>query len=192
MYKKLSFSITGISPLICHNGQLSDPLNQFAKALKAVSGKRKKTDADYEEMSRIEWFGGLYLDENKRPVVPGVNIEAMLVAAGKKVKLGEAFKAGLLSDSDWPIEYEGPKDAEELFKKGGIKFTDRRGVVIGQSRIVRTRPTFRKWGLTFTVDYLPELLNEGNVKEAVATAGRIIGLCDFTPKYGRFEITEKA
>lgn len=189
MYKRIDFSISGISPLICHNGQLGDPLNKFSKELKAISGKRKKTDSDYEDMAKIEWFGGLYVDENHRPVFPGSNIESALVAAGKKQRLGDAFKAGVISDGLWPIEYEGPKTAEELWSKAADKFTDRRGVKLAKSStVIRTRPIFRKWGLSFSVDYLPDLLNEAQVREAMATIGRIIGFGDYKPKFGRFEV----
>ena len=31
--------------------------------LKSVSGKRKKTEADHEEMARIEFVAGLYMNE---------------------------------------------------------------------------------------------------------------------------------
>lgn len=55
MLEELKIKIVGISPLLMHNGQTSDPLNRFSKQLKAVSSKRKKSDEDYEEMARIEW-----------------------------------------------------------------------------------------------------------------------------------------
>ena len=41
--------------LIMHNGQTADPLNPFSKAMKEISGKRKKTDTDYEAMANIEF-----------------------------------------------------------------------------------------------------------------------------------------
>ena len=46
----------GVSPLLCHNGQTADPRNAYSKAIKAISGKRKKTDSDYDEMARLEWL----------------------------------------------------------------------------------------------------------------------------------------
>lgn len=188
MYTTVDFSIQGISGLMLHNGQLADPLNDFAKKLKEVSGKRKKTDADHAEMARIEWHGGLYLDEKKRPCIPGENIEALLVAAGKKQRLGEMFKAGVLSDGTWMIEHDGPKTIEALWEDK--RFRDRRGVSVGTATIMRTRPIFRNWKLNFSIQFLPELLNESQIRDAVVTAGRIIGLGDFKPKFGRFEVVK--
>jgi hypothetical protein len=188
MYQALDFRIRGISPLLLHNIQLADPLNEWAKALKAISSKRKKTETDYEEMARIEWFGGLYVDEDNRPVFPGVNIEAAFIDAGKKQRLGEAFKSGLISDGNWRIEYDGPKNADDLWKNQRDKFSDRRAVVVGMARVFRTRPAFRKWELAFTVNFLPDILNKSQVTEAAATLGRLIGIGDYTPRHGRFEV----
>ncbi len=44
--------------LMMHNGRTKDPLDPYAKALKKLTGKRKKTDADYLEISRLEWEAG--------------------------------------------------------------------------------------------------------------------------------------
>lgn len=186
MYETIGFNVRGIAPLLMHNGQLADPLNKWSKALKGVSGKRKKTDADYAELARIEWHGGLYVDEEQRIVIPGENIEAMLISAGKKNRKGEAFKAGLLSDGMWRLSHDGPKDIESLWMDD--RFRDTRKVGVNGSSIMRTRPIFRKWSLAFEVQYLPDILNKAEVVEAVQIAGRIIGLCDYTPKFGRFEV----
>jgi hypothetical protein len=47
---------------------------------------------------------------------------------------------------------------------------------------------FRQWELDFTVHYLPDILNDAQVREAMVTAGRIIGLGDYRPKFGRFDV----
>ncbi len=46
--------------MLQHNGQTADPLNEFAKELKKVSGKRNKTDEYHALMGEIEWRAGLY------------------------------------------------------------------------------------------------------------------------------------
>ncbi len=186
LYTSIQFHIRGIAPLLLHNGQLADPMNPHSKAMKVVSGKRKKTDEDYAAMKRLEWIGSLYVNEKMQPVIPGVNIEAMMIEAGKDQKMGEPFKAGVLCDGEWPIIYDGPKTIEALWESGN--FIDVRGVRVQTSRVMRTRPIFRSWELKFKIDYLPDVLNESQVREAVVTAGRKKGLCDYTPKFGRFEV----
>lgn len=187
MYEHLDFTIRGIAPLICHNGQLADPLNPIAVKMKEVSGKRKKTDADHIELGRLEFLGGLYIGDDGAPCIPGINIEAMLIDAAKKTKMGNQAKAGIISDGNWPIVYEGPKNPDKMWDSG--KFSDRRGVKLGgTTTVIRTRPIFRNWSLKFTVSYLPSLLNKKQIADFVGTAGQIIGLGDFVPKFGRFEI----
>lgn len=185
MYESIEIEIKGMTPLLMHNGQLANPLNKWAIALKKISGKTKKTDEDYREMARIEWYGGLYVHDGK-VCIPGELIESMLVAAAKKNKKGKLFTAGVVCDGHWPLIYDGPKDIDKLWKDEN--FRDARLVKIKMARIVRTRPHFVPWGLKFTVSFLPSVLNRADVEEAIQIAGQIIGLCDHRPKFGRFEV----
>src|SRR5688572_28760874 len=109
-YETSKFRIRGVVPLVMHNGQLADPLNSYTKELKKVSGKRSKTEADHEQMGKLEWYGSLYL-HNGAPCLPGEVIEAAFIEAAKKGKRGPQAKAGVISDGFWPIEYDGPKTA---------------------------------------------------------------------------------
>lgn len=186
MHKHVSFMVRGLSPLLLHNGQIANPLNKYAKALKEISAKRKKTDADYEAMAEIEWMGGLYLDEHSRPILPGEAIEAAFLKAAKQIRMGEKAKAGIISDGMWPIIHAGPKDLEALSKDP--RFRDTRRVRVGAASVMRTRPIFVPWSLEFEISYLPDLFNEKQVVDTVVTMGRVIGVGDYTPKYGRFAV----
>jgi hypothetical protein len=66
-WKTLTYRITGDAPLIMHNGALANPLSAASKALKQVTSKKKKTDADFERMAEIEFKAGLYMDEDSGP-----------------------------------------------------------------------------------------------------------------------------
>ena len=182
-YQRLKFRLTGVSPLVCHNGRLANPLDPMAKALKAVSGKRGKTDADFEEMARIEFLGSLYVGEDG-PCIPGEMLEAMLTAAAKKNKRGPQAKAGLLSDGMHRLNYEGPRTPDLLWADEGFRLVA--GVRVGQARIMRTRPIFRDWSSEIFVDFLPGQLNRGEVAEMVRIAGEVVGLGDWRPRFGRF------
>lgn len=187
-YEKLSFHIEGISPLLLHNGRLANPLDKIVREIKKITGKRKKTEEDLMGLMKLEWYGSLYV-EDSRIVIPGNNIESMLCYAAKKTKMGEVCKSGILCDGNWPLDYNGPKEIDVLFNDG--EFIDTRGCVVGQSRVMRTRPIFKTWSLKFDVSYLPDIVESAEtVKSWVVTAGRLIGLCDFTPKFGRFMLKE--
>lgn len=183
-HRSLTFKIQGVSPLLMHNGRLADPMNEFARSLKAITGKRDKTDADYEEMARVEWYGGMYTD-NGKPCIPGEVIEAVLITAAKKTKRGKQVMGGLYCPENALLEFDGPQDLEERWADANSRLTC--GCKIGKNRVMRTRPRFNEWALEFTVMYDPHQLNESAIKEIVNTAGEM-GLCDWRPKFGRFVV----
>lgn len=183
MYKDLSLKITGVSPLILHNGQLANPLNKWTRLIKPISKKRLKTDADFEQMARLEWFGGMYL-HNGLPCLPGEVLEAAFINGARKSKLGKQTQAGLMCPDNYPIIYIGPTDLDELWADENFRLISK--VKIGQSSVMRTRPIFREWACEFTLRYDDSLLNEREVLEMVKVTGEQIGLCDWRPKFGRF------
>lgn len=184
--KSIEFHIRGIAPLICHNAQLSDPLNEWTMSLAEITGKRKKTQADLMEMAHREFLGSLYIGTEGQPVVPGGNIERMLRDAAAKSKMGKQVQAGLLVTDDSDIVYSGPKDGEALWQSE--KHRLRASCKVGQQRVIRTRPAFFPWELKFGVTYDETILNERAIVEFVELAGRVVGLGDWRPKHGRFEV----
>ena len=180
----LRAKITGVSPLLMHNGQLADPLNGFVKAIKAISGKKAKTDADHEEIAKLEWHGSLYLKDGKL-CIPGAMMEACLVEAAKKVKKGQQAKAGIICPTDSPLEYDGPENIEELFESG-FRLTTQ--CVIKRNRVMRTRPMFKKWGALVDIWYDDGMFNKSDIITMLKTAGDYIGIGDWRPKFGMFTV----
>lgn len=180
--------IRGISPLLMHNGHMADPLNEYAKELKKVSKKRVKTDDDHAAMADIEYMGGLYIGDDGAPVIPGENIEAMLVKAAKSQKSGPKAQSGVWSDGRWPVEFKGPRDPEALMNDEN--FRDRRMVRVTTSRVARTRPMFRAWKLAFQVEIIRVLVDPDEVRQWLEYAGLAVGLGDYRPKFGRFAVDE--
>lgn len=187
MLRQLKVTIRGVSPLIMHNGQTADPMNKFSRAMKEISGKRKKTDEDYAEMSRIEWHAGLYVNKDQKLILPAACLEAAIYDGAKKSKLGKAFKSAVFVEEDASLDI-GRKygKADELFSDE--QYRDIRGVRISQSRVMRTRPIFYQWGCSFAVSFDDEQVNQKDVERAICDAGSKSGVGDFRPRYGRFEI----
>lgn len=188
--KERKYTIRGVAPILMHNEQLSDPLNKWTKLLRDVTKKRLKTEDDLVEMSRREWFGGLYYDADMGPHVPERCLERMLRDAGAKSKRGKDVVSGLIVVEPAKLEYKGPRDADALWKSEG--FLLRASVGVGKQRVIRSRPMFRDWWLTFTVNYDENVLDPGDIDGFLELAGRRIGLCDWRPKYGRFEVEKVA
>lgn len=181
------FTLTciGIDPVMTHNARLSDPLDPIAQAIAKVSGKRKKTDEDHEEIARLEHLGGLYFDAKLGPCMPGQNIERMLVDAAKKYKLGSTLKSAMvITDLMCPIVYQGPRTTDGLW--ADKQFVHRGSVKVGMSRVMRTRPIFPSWEVQASGDLDESQLDQRQFEQIVETAGRLICMGEFRPRYGRF------
>jgi len=185
-YKTLTFKITGVSPLLLHNGQLANPMNKYAKMLKEVSGKRAKTDADFEEMARIEFYGSLYV-HNGQIVIPGEVLESLIKSGAKAVKKGKVVMGAVLCPDNYPLVYDGPQAIDDRWADEDCRLIVK--VKIGQSSVMRTRPIFKEWSLTFDVQYNPYKLNERDIQQIMDYAGED-GLCDWRPKFGRFTVEQ--
>ena len=63
-------------------------------------------------------------------------------------------------------------------------------VQVQRSGITRTRPAFREgWKATFPLLVnLPEYISPHDLNDCIAAAGRLIGVGDFRPTYGRFQV----
>ncbi len=181
------FKVSGAAPLLLHNGQTADPLNPFAKELKAISSKRAKTDADFEAMALIEWKAGLYVNEAQQVVVPREVIEAAFQAAARKRKLGKQAQAGLFCEDHAVLKFDGDNlSIKELWERGKNRWTV--GVRVGQAKVMRTRPRIDCWKTEFQMYFDDGLFNRPQVEEIAAIAGSQIGVCDWRPKFGRFRI----
>lgn len=188
-YTVVNVEIEGDGGLVMHNGQTANPLNPYAKALKQISGKRKKVDADHEHMAEIEWEAGLYLDDDKLVYLPGYVVEACIVNGAKKTKDGQTAKTCLFIDGDAQFFVDG-KQVKLDDIKGNPKYQLAVPVKVQTSRVMRTRPLFKNWSCKFTLHLMKDVANTATVKGWVESAGTLVGLCDWRPRYGRFRVTK--
>jgi hypothetical protein len=68
------------------------------------------------------------------------------------------------------------------------EYSDVRAVLVNNSRVMRTRPIFRQWAIEFAAEFDDEQINADQLIKAAQDAGRMVGLCDYRPKYGRFSV----
>lgn len=186
--KQLKVKITGISPLLMHNGRGANPLDPLTRAHSALTKKRGKTESDHEAIARSEWEVSLYHDKEMGPYLSAAALDGCLKASAKSSKLGKTFGQSVMVVEDMvPIEYSGPRDLDGLFKAG---FHDVRGVVIGKARVMRCRPKFNKWAASFTVAFDEQEVNHDAVERVILAAGKKAGIGDYRPekggRYGKF------
>jgi len=188
---QVRLTIIGTMSLLMHNAQLSDPLATITKQLKKVSGKRIKTEADHEEMARIEFEGGLYFDDESGPYIPSANIHACLLKAARMTRQGPAVERGIIVLNEvHPLAYNGPRTIQGLYDDKN--FVSRLSVGVTTSRVMRTRPMFRQWALESELIVDDGQLDLDQITSIADKAGQMIGLGDYRPRFGRFnvEVTE--
>lgn len=126
--------------------------------------------------------------------------------AGELCIPGEYLRQAVIHAAKFRQDPRSPrKSAMDLFKAGVVSLTqlasvgktewdyeDRRRVVIQRSGVNRTRPALKAgWKAEFDVMVmLPEYIARSDLHDVIANAGRLIGLGDFRPTYGRFQITK--
>jgi hypothetical protein len=190
----MDFRITleGTGPLLMHNARLSNPLDPASKAIKKVSGKRNKTEDDHAEMAHLEFIGSLYYDKDAGPYIPSDNIWRCLYDAAKKSKRGPKVKEGVLITTEInPLGgYGRVRDNEKLW--ADENFRHFASAKVGQVRVTRCRPIFRTWKVAADGVLDINVLDFSELEQIAETAGALIGLGDWRPKFGRFStVVEK-
>jgi hypothetical protein len=186
----MDFRITleGTDALLMHNARLANPLDPAAKAVKKLTGKRNKTDDDYEELAHVEWVGSLYFDDVAGPYIPGDNIWRSLFDGAKKHKKGVRVKEGVfISTNVNPLGYRGPRDMAGLYADANFKHFA--SVKVGTSRTSRCRPMFRQWRVEADGLLDTNVMDLVELQQIAETAGLLVGLGDWRPRFGRYSAT---
>lgn len=167
--------IEGTAPFLFHRWSVD---GVEAKAKAAKGSKAKKSD-DVESY--------VYRNEAGNLCIPGEYLRQAAINAAKyrqdprspRKSAMDLFKAGLVSLS--VLCDLGTKDWD---------FLDRRRVMIQRNGITRIRPAMDT-GWRIAADFqvlLPEYIGAAMLNETLQAAGRLIGVGDFRPTFGRFQV----
>lgn len=118
---------------------------------------------------------------------------------------GEYFRQSAIHAAKFKQDPRSPrKSAMDLFKAGVVSLTDlaslgtptwnkldKRRVMVQRAGINRTRPAMNAgWVAEIQFQILtPEYIDPVMFQDVLSTAGRLVGVGDFRPTYGRFFIT---
>lgn len=171
--------IQGSADLLMHRW---NPESIDAKAGAAKGSAAKKTDD-------VESF--VYRTDDGMLALPGEYLRQSIVHAAKfrqdprspRKSAMDLFKAGLVCLT--PYASLGAKEWDYL---------DRRRVVVQRNGVNRTRPAMQAgWQAEFDMAInLPEYVSPELLREVIEIAGRLVGVGDFRPTYGRYGIVEFA
>lgn len=176
---RVEVTIEGTADLLFHRWNC-DAVE--VKASAAKGSKQKKSD-------NIESY--VYRDEKGFLAMPGEYLRMSVINAAKfqqdprspRKSAMDLFKAALVSLT--PLASLGVKEWD---------YEDRRRVVVQRAGITRTRPAMKAgWKVSFIfMVTLPEYVTPQLLNETISTAGRVVGIADFRPTYGRFVVTKFA
>ena len=184
----LKLKITGTSPLMMHSDRLANPLDPATNLHKELTGKRKKVDDDHLAIAKSEFIAGCYWNAKDGFHIPGPNFDATFLAGAKLQKLGTHWKRGcLVLENCIKLIHKGPETPEKLWDDE--RFRDCRGVKVGMAKIMRYRPIFLEWSAELTVSVNVDVLNLSEARKAIEDAGALIGVCEYRPRFGRFEVS---
>lgn len=171
----LEFTIEGVCPILFH------AWNNEAVAEKATAKKgsaAKKSD-------NVESY--VYRNDKGEIALPGVYVHSSMQYAAK-------FKQDPRSPrkSAFDLFKAAVSPLTEYASLGTAKwdYLDERRVLVQRNAIMRQRPAFNagwKAEMQFVVN-LPEYVSPVFFHEVLTLAGRAIGVGDFRPTYGRFQI----
>lgn len=169
-------TITGDADILFHRWNCE---SVDAKAKAAKNSKAKKTD-DIESYLWRTPDGGIG--------IPGEYLRQSIIMAAKfkqdprspRKSAMDLFKAGIVSLT--PIAPLGAKEPD---------YIDTRRVTVQRNGINRSRPAMRVgWKADFELAILlPEYINEVLLRSVLNDAGRLVGIGDFRPTFGRFSVT---
>ena len=184
--KQIQVNWKGTSPLLMNSNATVNPFHPISLKRKPLTAKRKKTDEDLLTLLDLDFEGSMYYDEKLGPIIPAICIEATLRNAAKRIRRGTDVKSCVFVSPDYiPLVYDGPRKKEDLIKNEN--FRDIRPVVVQRSSLLKCRPRFNKWEVEFELTYDQKIFDDDTIIQILDIAGSQIGLCDYRPRYGRFE-----
>jgi len=171
--KRFQVTIKGVSPLLQH---------RYSTPEEDPKWKEQVGLKDYSK----EVLLSLYTDENGNPCQPADHIWRALVKAAVNFKIpGRGKKT--YKDLIQSALFIFPDMIPHKIREWKI---DRRPVVIQRQRIVRERPRFDDWELSFEMEITDSQLPIEVARRLLEYAGNYVGIGDFRPRFGRFMVTE--
>lgn len=180
-----SVTIEGVTPILMHRFTEESEV-KVSSGISAVSVGDKGTPREQAAKK-------LYKDEKGNLFLPGPNIFACIIAAGKFHKNGKSkvttIKSSLVPAAMCILDLVCPFGTKEFE-------VDSRSVVIPATggRIMAHRPRLDKWSLTFRLAIDTDMFAETFARKLVDDAGKRIGLGDFRPDrkgpFGKFVVTK--
>ncbi|WP_206832090.1 hypothetical protein [Alicyclobacillus fructus] len=174
---RVAVRLRGSVPILFHRWDCEDV---EAKAQAAKGSAAKKSD---------NWEAYLYRNENGEICIPGVYVHQALANAARfkqdprspRKSLFDLARAAFVV-TPW-LASTSKKEPDYL---------DRRRVLIQRNGVTRVRPALLPgWEVEFQIEcLLPEYISPELLYDLLTQAGRLVGIGDYRPMFGRFQVVE--
>lgn len=183
---RVAVQITGDAPILFHRWQ-SDAVEAKAKAAKGSAAKKSDDIESYvwRDAAGIIGLPGEYLRGSLIDPRNGAAKYLQDPRSPRKSAL-DLFKAGVVSLTDLaPLTRADGSLAESW------DYVDRRRVTVQRAGITRERPALAAgWSCTAVLlSTTPQYIDPIMMRQALVQAGRLVGVGDFRPSFGRFTVT---
>ena len=151
--------------------------HRFGVSTQAEAKSPKKKDQKQLTDNVVNY---LYMNAGK-VCQPGDHIHKMLQKCGAKFQIPGQRKLTYKN-----IIGAGAIQVEPAMIQHEIQdwSVDERAVIVNRGRIIRQRPYFPKWALSFNLIYDEDELSKQVIKDILEYAGERNGLGDYRPEYG--------
>lgn len=194
---QIKVRVKGIAPLLQNRYPLTEELRNV---------KKQRTTG----FNLLEYRDALYLTVTEEVYQPAVHLEQAMIKASTGFKMPGAGKktwkdwirSNLIVQPDeilhglTPADFQKAEEASEEPYSGGLLLRSGRAgifttrVVIRRSAIAKPRPIIFDWELPFSIKTLDDGCSPETLEAILTKAGQEIGIGDWRPRYGRFEVVE--
>lgn len=177
---RASVTVEGVVPILFHRWSVES----VATKAKAAKGSAAKKSDDVESY--------VYRTEDGEIAIPGEYLRAAICSPSGAAKYRQDPRSPRKSALDL---YRAALIVETELATLGVKdwdYLDQRRVTVQRAGITRSRPAMLAgWTATFDMTVvLPEYVPPADLRDVLYNAGRLVGLGDFRPTYGRFHVTK--
>ena len=169
--------VVGTAPFLFHRWNVE----AVAEKAAAAKGSRAKKEDNIESY--------VYRTDDGRLAIPGEMFRMSLVNAARyqqdprspRKSAMDLYKAGVIVST--PMCTLGKKEWDYL---------DQRRVMVQRNGVTRSRPAMNTgWRVGFDIEVLtPEYISPARLNETLMQAGRLVGVGDFRPTFGRFQVVK--
>lgn len=202
--RRFQLTLEGVKPLLCGNPCTIDTLGKEAQAKKWYTDLgKKKREIHLHALRRLDWlFSGYWSIEGEYrygpeldgdahfegfsdPCLPASHLQRCIRDGAVQWRLGKDTKRSIMVEGDALIQYDGPKNATEMYENS--RFVSIAHTVRG---VMAARVRIPEWQVKYSLLLNDQIMDPETLEKILKHAGMAEGLGTWRPQHGRFQLLE--